>query len=196
MPSTMLKTKPAEPVLSDFATARARWAEIDGKFRELVEREEGIRLAVSLARSPDEKRVPQHLRDKAAPFMKLAQGRKFKLTRVLEALEDEIAELTPKRAEESDLWQAARRYETSRIARELQPRHRVAVKKVAKAIEALSLAMEEEMAVRAELTRTAPEPESAYLPNCVGGLNLGTLTEWGSPVSQWAQGMRQLKILE
>ena len=188
--------EPAEPVLSEYQTAKARWAEIDGKFRELVEREEGIKLAVSLAKSPDEKRVPQHLRDRAAPFMKLAQGRMFKRTRVLEALEDEILELAPKRAEESELWQQARRAETSRIALELQPRHRAAVKKIAALIENLSRAMEVESDVRAELARTAPEPESGYLPNCIGGLNFGMLSEWGSPASQWAQGMRQLKILE
>lgn len=197
--STMLKpktAKPAEPVLSEFQIAKARWAEIDGKFRELIERQEGINLAVSLARSPDEKRVPQNLRDRAAPFMKLAQGRKSKLTRVLEALEDEIADLTPTRAEESELWQAARRHETSRIARELQPRHRAAAKKIASAVESLSRAMAEEMEVRAELRRTAPELESSYLPDCSAGLELGLVSDWGSPVALWAQSMRKLGILD
>ena len=44
MPSTMLKPKPAEAVLSEYQIAKARWTEIDGKHKALVEREERSRI--------------------------------------------------------------------------------------------------------------------------------------------------------
>ena len=193
MLSTKTKPKTAVP---DFATAKARWAEIDAKHRDLIERRDGIQLALSFSKSGLDKRTPEALVAKARPFLDQARGRPRTLARQLTKLEDEIEDLTTKVQVELELWQAARRQETGRIARDLQPRHRAAIKEIAKAVEALSRAMTEELDTRAELARTAPEQTSAYLPNCIGGLVIGTLVDWNSPASEWARAMRELKILE
>ena len=107
-----------------------------------------------------------------------------------------IEESTPEYHRGCELWAAACRRETTLIASALQPRHRRAVKKMAKALEALSIAMTEEHETRAELHRTAPERESAHLPDCSHDLNIGTLADWNSPASGWARRMRKLTILE
>ncbi len=191
------KTKPkAESAVPDFQTAKARWAEVDAKHREMIERLEGMKLAVSFAKSGIAKRTPQTLRDQADPYMKLATGRPDKMASQYNDLVEDIADFTPKLQVERELWQTACRGETGRIARDLQPRHRAAVKRIAKAMEALSLAMADEMDIHAELARTAPEPSSAYLPNCVAELTIGTLADWNSPASHWARRMREIRILE
>ena len=194
----MLKTmtKPeAETAMSDFDAAEARWKEVRDKDRELTERHEAMRLALSLTFDGSGKRAPEHLREKAKPFLKLAAKRRGKLTDQIADVEDEIDDFKPKLMVENELWQAARRRETNRLAGDLQPRHKVAVKSIATALEALSIAIEEETTTRAALARVAPEPESALLPNCSHDLLVGTLTDWNSPASAWARRMRKLQIL-
>ncbi len=195
MSKTMLKPKTAEPPVPDFAAAKARWTEVDTEFRNMIERQEAMRLAISFTSGQSTKQVPQHLFDKAKPFMRLGRRRREKLIDQLADLEDEIDDSRPKVQIERELWAAARRRETNRLAGELQPRHRAAVLAIAKAVEALSRAMTEETDIRAELARTAPEPSSAYLPNCIEELVIGTFVDWHSPASAWARRMRKLNIL-
>ena len=114
--TTMLKPKTAkatEPPLSEFEIAKARWTEIDGKHKALVEREEGIKLAMSFARSAPQERTPKHIRDKAEPFMELARRRPKKLLAQLEDVLIEIEDFGPKHSDELEIWQEARRRETS-----------------------------------------------------------------------------------
>ena len=196
MPSTMLKQKIAEPPVPDFETVRARWTEFRDKDRDLIARHEGIKLALTFAKGGVDDRAPQHLRDKAEPYLALAKRRPRVLANQLEDVVDEIEDFKPKLGVEHELWQAARRRETNRLAGEMQPRHRAAVKAMAKALEALSVAMTDETEIRAELARVAPERESAKLPNCSDGLRVGTLADWNSPASEWARNVRKLKILE
>ena len=192
-----LKRKPrtAEPV-SEFDAAKARWIEATAKHRELVERAEAMELALKFTSEDAVGRAPQHLREKAGPFLKLAAKRRPKVIEQLADTEVEIEDSTPMYQVDRDLYQAACRRETSRIARDLQPRHRAAVKAIATALEALSLAIEEETTTRAELAHVAPERVSAHLPDCSHDLVVGTLADWNSPASAWARRMRKLSVLE
>ena len=139
MPSTMLKQKTAEPPVPDFETARARWTEFRDKDRDLTDRHEGVKLALTFAKGGVGNLTPQHLRDKAEPYLKLAKRRPRMLAAQLDDLLDEIEDFKPKLGVEHELYQAARRRETNRLAGELQPRHRAAIKAMAKALESLSL---------------------------------------------------------
>ena len=192
----MLKTKsrldPAEP---DFVAAQGRWNEIRATDRELMARHEAMRLALLFTANQDISRVSKDQLDKAQPYMNLANRRPEKLQDDLGDVADEIAVFKPKLGVEHELWQAARRRETNRLAGELQPRHQAAVKGIAKALETLSLAIEQETTTRKELARVAPERESALLPNCSDDLVVGTLADFNSPASAWAKRMRRLKIL-
>ena len=196
MLSTKTKPKPAEHAVPDFEAAKARWAEIDVKRRKLLEQSDGIRLAQNYARSGVDKRVPEAIRAKADPYLKLAKRSPQKMAQQLEDVLYAIEDFDPKFQVERDLYQAACQRETSRVALDLQPRHRAAVKEIVKAIEALSRAMTDEIETRAELARTAPDTSSAYLPNCVAGLTIGTLADWNSQASEWARRMRRIGVLE
>ena len=154
-----------------------------------------MELALNLMSENAISRAPQHPRDRAKPFLKLASKRRPKLFDQLAEVEVAIEESNPIYHAECEAWAATCRRETTRIARELQRPHKRAVKAIAKAVEALSLAIADEIEIRAELSRTAPEPESAHLPDCSTDLRVGTLVDWNSAASAWARKMRKLEIL-
>ncbi len=192
----MTMTKPkTKPTMVDFEAATARWAEVDAKRRALVERLDGMELALNYARNGVDKRVPEAIRAKADPYFNLANGNPRKLAGEIDDVGYEIAENNTEYGAERELYQAAARRETARLAKELQPRHREAVQAIAGALESLSRALEQESDIRSELTQTAPEATSAYLPNCSGFLAFGSLADWNSPASQWARQMRKMEIL-
>lgn len=179
-----------------FKEAAARWAKADAKRTALVESHEGMELALNYARHGVDTRVPKEIRAKAEPYAGLANGHPRKLAAEIDSVSYEIAENNETYGDEREKYQAAARVETARIAQALQPRHRVAVKAIAKALEDLSRALEAEADIRAELAHTAPEATSAYLPDCSSFLSFGSLAAWDSPASVWAREMRRLKILE
>lgn len=190
------KQKPqAESSEPDFFPAQARWNEVRDRDRELMERHEAMRAALSITSGYDVKNVSEGTFAKAQPYLKLGQRRREKLIDQLADIADEIADFKPKLMVESELWQAARRRETAVIAGKMQPAHKAAITAIAKALEALSIAIEEETATRKELARVAPERESSLLPNCSDDLMVGTLADWNSPASAWARRMRKLNIL-
>ncbi len=192
----MTMTKPkTKSTMPDFEAAKARWAEVDAKRSALVERHDGMELALNYARNGVDKRVPKEIRAKAGPHNNLANRNPQKLAGEIDDVAYEIADSNAEYGAERERWQAASRDETARIAQELQPRHRAAVQKIAGALEDLSRAMEAETGVRAELTRTAPEATSAYLPDCSSFLNFASLAVWQTPASQWARHMRKMEIL-
>ena len=192
---SMKTTATVEPAAPSLESAEARWAKIQAKHCKMIEARDGMEMARSFSLDRNNKRVPPHLRKKAAPFLKMAVRRPEKLNDQLADIEDEIDESTSEYEAVRDLWNAARRRETTRIAGDLQPRHRVAVIKIAEALSAMSRAMEAEAEIRAELARTAPEVESALLPNCIAGLVIGSLGDFNSPASDWARRMRKIGIL-
>jgi hypothetical protein len=93
-----------------------------------------------------------------------------------------------------DEWRKACSRETSRVAVTLQPRQRAAVRKIAAAVEALSLAMAEERAVHVELARTAPNPTSAYLPAC--SPRLSGVEQYGGELFAWRARVLEIGILD
>lgn len=180
---------------SEFEAAEARWDEINGTHTELVEREEAMRLALSLAVSKNTDRVPQHLRDKAAPHLKLAQRRRPKLIDALADLTEEIQDHNPVAHAAREEWERAQRAETNRIALGLQGRHRSAVKEIATALEALSRAIAAEQDCHDELRRQAPKPTSPNLPDLHSDFHDMAVSQWGSTAWHWAKCVRDLKII-
>ena len=92
-------------------------------------------------------------------------------------------------------WERAQRSETNRVAVGLQDGHRVAVREIATALEALSRAVAGEREIHDELRRLAPMPESPNLPNMHGDLLDAAVSEWGSTAWRWARRLQKLKIL-
>ncbi len=180
----------------EYQTAQAHYAEVSAKHREMRARDEGLRLAISIAASGEGKRVPSHLHEKARPFKKLAVKRPEKVADLLADVRDEIEEHTPIYFAANEAIAAAKRRETNRLACELQPRHRAAVKAMAAALEALSRAMEHEIGARAELARLAPQPTSPNLPDMSGELGTGMMFEHDGIMWLWARRVRQLGILK
>lgn len=178
-------TPPPDP--ADFAKARDRHRSAIAKHQRLLERIEG--MSIALAAGLGERKPPAHLAERAAEFMGM---RRPKLAEEFAAAHDELAAFKPWFQEESAAWQAALRHETDRVARDLQPQHRAAVKAITAAVESLSVAVAAEREVRAELERRAPLPQSAYLPDMSTGFS--TLDEVGSASWVFAQRLRQLHI--
>ena len=181
-----------------YRRAYARWSKGARRRNELTAKIDGIKLALSLTRYPgDATRVAVHLKEQAAPYFKAAEDHPKKLARELAATVKDHDELRAREAPvETDRWEAERRLETNRIARELQPAHRDAARDLAAAVEALSEAIHAERAVRAELRVRAPLAESAYLPDLGRTLGTGALSDVGAPLWRWRRQITELKILE
>ena len=103
-------------------------------------------------------------------------------------LEHDLADLAGEAAAATAEWRAALADESARIAAELRPKHIAAVAKIARAVEALSAAVEAERALRAELGELAGGMVDA-------GHEFGTLAEYGSTLSGWNRRMLSLGLL-
>jgi hypothetical protein len=163
MLSMLTKQKPDPPTA--WETAQARFRAAQETRSELVRSKEARELALSLARNPIAAKSDRvdDARKKAAPFLKTAARRP-------EVLEDEIRQLGYEIEDSAKAFQAERdafneavRTESNRIATELAPTHKAAVRRIATAIEELSRAVTAERAVREEFARLAPEQTSARM---------------------------------
>ena len=195
----MLKTKPkAETDAPDFEAARERFDKATEKYEALQAAVENTRAALYMSNTADSARasIAPSVRERAQSAYPRGLPRRAKLIRQAEDAADALEDATPAFQVERELYAAAARRETARIAQELQPRHRATVQKIAQALEDLSRALEAEAEVRAELAREAPEAISAFLPNCSAFLQFGSLVDWNTPASQWARKMREIGILE
>ena len=94
---------------------------------------------------------------------------------------------------ERDAFNEAVRTESNRIATELAPTHKAAVRRIATAIEELSRAVTAERAVREEFARLAPEQTSAR--SALDGI-WGSLADPNGMLSNWARTARKLGYLE
>ena len=190
------KADPLAPSARYEAAAR-RWGKLARRRAELLERVEGITLALSLASNQgDASRVPEHLKKLAAPYQQDARNEPRRLVKRLATTNQDLAALRNGKSGESfQAWQGAMREETNRIARLLQPAHRKAVADMVKAVELLSQAIHAERDVLAELRERAPLAESAYLPDLGHVLGTDTLSDINSPLWRWGRWVRQLKIL-
>ena len=191
------KTETAPPAgLSEFEAAAARWNEIRGTRNALLDKIASCRLAISMANNPgDNGNVPDPLRAKAEPYLRDARKWPEKLREIIGETELELENINKTYSDENDLWEAARRRETNRLALALQPKHRAAVRRMADAIEALSAAIADERECRAELRRIAPLPESPNLPDLSSDLLVGCVSEYNAPAWHWARRIRKMNIL-
>ncbi len=181
----------------EFLEARALWAEVDAKRRKLIESRDGLQLAISITANPiNSQRMPEGLRQKAHPYLKLARKRRAKALADSDEISIEIEDTAPDYFAASEGWHGAKRSETNRIGAHLQTGQRAAVRIMVKAVEDLSAAMAAERECRAELRRLAPLPESPNLPDLSSGLEVGCLSDWGGPAWRWARQIRKLQILE
>ena len=84
---------PLAPSARHEAAAR-RWRKLDRQRVELVERAEGIRLALAVTRNPgDAGRIPENLRERAAPYLRGAEDQPRKARKELAATERDHAKL-------------------------------------------------------------------------------------------------------
>jgi len=188
-----------ETAPSAFDEARVRWQAARDAVRELRERLADARAALTLANyeaTPGERFALRPLRARAVQFLAERDLSERHIRRAIEDLEDALAAAMERlRAAQVD-YEAERDREGDALARRLQPRHRAAVMKLAKAIEALSAATAEERAVRAELLASGLAPTGHPLLPDASSVLLGSLDEFESPASRWARDMRRQGVLD
>lgn len=196
MPRASLKTIEADRA-TEFEAAQSEFKAVQGKHMEMCGRLETMKLAQNYAGAKDitKTNAPAHLQERAKPFMKLAGRRPEKFREQIEDLWIEIEEHQPFYTRANEIWQAAMQAETARIAIELQPRHREAVRNIATAFEDLSKAIADEQALHAELKQTAPLPVSNYMPRLTDEFGDICLSVWGSRAWRWVRHVKKLKII-
>jgi hypothetical protein len=172
--------------VSEFEQTRARWAEVSAARRALKDRVDGCRAALAFADhrpSPGEHFSPV-LEDRARRYLDGRTPDRDRLVRQLSELEAEMADAATVFALESAAWRTALEAEADRRAAALRPRHKAAVRRIAQLVEQLSLAVEAERAVRAELAEVGG---NGALPDA--GREFGSLHEYGSTLSSWNRRM-------
>lgn len=190
-----MKTAAPTPSL-EFVAAQDAYRKIADERTALNESLEAMHLAVSLAAngSADSERVPQHLKERAAPYLQKARRSPGRMISEIEDTSSRLDDLMLLFPAAAEAWGAAQSRETSRIAKEIQPQHQAAVAKMIGAVEALSIAIAAEREARRELAQLAPLPSSPYLPDLSGDLLIGTLGDPASPASIWAGRIRKFGI--
>jgi hypothetical protein len=188
-------TRQAETI-TEWQAAQARYRSATEERSKLLAELRSLELAASLANNPSDAQSPRTdaARRDAAEYLALAKRRPETVAEKIRDLTYMIEDGAAAYRNEVDLYHAAMRAESNRVAAELAPAHRDTVRRVAKAIEELSRATAAERNVRAEFSRRAPEQVSARLPPLDGCW--GTLGEWGSILSAWARTARKLGYLD
>lgn len=185
---------------SPYELARQRWVEARGEVRELTERLEDAKAAMRLHgydAGHGERLTLAPLRERATRFLAGRDLSERQIRRAAEDLEDLLGPALERLRRAQEEHERERDQAGLALARQLQPRHRAAVRKLAKAIEALSAATAEEREVRAELLASGLAPTgSPLLPDASSMLRLGTLGEFESPASRWAREMHRLGALD
>ncbi|MFZ2652022.1 MAG: hypothetical protein WA210_18140 [Burkholderiaceae bacterium] len=191
-----IRRKPEPASVSDYDKAKMRWTEVSSARNAVAHNIRRRHLAQSIAfyNEASQDRTARVREIAGADYIRLATRRPEEFARETRELEFQFEESAAAFAAEVDAWNSARRTESNRIARELQPSHRNAVKEIAAALESLSRAIGSERAVRAEFARLAPEPVSALLPGM--SPTIGTLGEWASQPAQWSRSARKNGYLQ
>jgi hypothetical protein len=177
---------------SEFEIAKSCWAEVSERRRELKERLAGAEAALaSIANPPQEHdHFSPVLAAKAVEYVGGRRPSAETLQTEIRHLREAVSEAVDGYAVERQAWRHALDAEAQRLAGALAPRHRAAVARIGKAIEALSAAVDAERSIRAELS----ELGSSILPD-MGG-QFGTLSEYGSAVSAWNRRALSLGLLQ
>jgi hypothetical protein len=177
---------------TEFEQARARWAAAAAARRALKERLDGCRAALQYADhrpAPGEHFAPV-LEDRARRYLAGRAPDRDRLARQLAELEYELKESAATYSIESASWKLAVENEAARRAAALKPKHAVAIRKIAAAVEALSAAVEQEREIRRELG----EVGGTALVDA--GYELGSLADFNLPLSVWNRRMLQAGLLD
>jgi hypothetical protein len=170
---------------SEFEAAKARWGAVRRERQELKARLDGAKAALVFAENPPSRGdfVSPVLASRAQAYLAGRQPNADRLRREILDLDDELAQTATRYSIEATSWRLALEAEAARRAEQVRPRHRAAVKRIAQLVEQLSLAVEAERAIRAELA----EVGSSALPDA--SRELGSLNEFNSVLSSWNRRM-------
>ena len=188
---SMMNLMKRAPAVEPAPVGDARLVELRGLRRGLMERISGLKTAAALI-SPTcgfgSNDFPSKMREAAKPFMNLSRR---KLDSELDRAEHELSNILPNLADAAEDARRAAIRTTKDKARELEPEHRAAVKRIADALETLVDAMADETRIR----------EQTDL-NGIGHLPFLSLPVLGIPanpsslVSRWFADARRAKYLE
>jgi hypothetical protein len=167
---------------SAFEAARARWERVSTARRALREKLDGAQAALALTENPPSKGdvVSPVIAEKACRYLADRRANAALLRQEVVRLEDELTQAGTAHAIESAAWRLAVEDEARRRAEAVRPKHREAVKRIARLVEELSAAVDAERAVRAELAEVG---SAGVLPDA--GREFGSLHEYSSLVSSW-----------
>lgn len=189
-----------DPTPSAYEAARQRWADARTEVRELTERLEDAKAAMRLHGYDavrGERLTLAPLRERATRFLAGRHLSERQIRRAVEDLEDLLAAALARLRTAQEDHQRERDLAAMALAKQLQPRHKAAVRKLAAAIEVLSAATAEERTIRGELMASGLAPTgSLLLPDASSMLQLGTLDEFSSKASEWGRTMRRLGVLD
>jgi hypothetical protein len=171
---------------SEFEAAKARWEKVSAARRALRDRLDGAKAALVLADyrpGPGEYLSPV-LEDKARRYLDGRRPDRDRLAREIAELDAELADAATTYSVEAVAWKLAVENEARRRAEAVRPRHKAAIRKIAQLVEQLSLAVEAERAVRAELAEVG---STGALPDA--SREFGSLNEFNSLLSSWNRQM-------
>lgn len=193
--ATIAAEAPAPDIPAQYGAAATAWREIDAKMKDLRGEIERRRLAINLSSFTE---IPERARHVAATVTSLITASSRSPLRAasdIEGLEFDLAELQPAHVAAHDEFVVARSAMAAHVAMSFRERHLEATKNIISAIEALSVALEEERDVRAAYARQSPEPTSHLLPDITADLREMDLTRWDSTVSVWARQIRNFGVV-
>jgi hypothetical protein len=172
-----------ESFSSGFAAARRRWEKAGAERRELKAKYDGAAAALQLALNPpgrDDHPSPR-LIELANAYL---GGRRSASVPALQAeiieIDDQLRRAATAYTLERAAWEQAVAAEATRLAAELKPAHKAACLRIAKCVEALSAAVEDERKTRSKLSELGARDALVD-----AGKEFGTLTEFSSLVSVW-----------
>jgi hypothetical protein len=186
------RLKPDPPQTENYPALNAK--------RNLLARREALSIGLALARNQrdaesDRTAAARHIAGDCYP---LARRRPDKVAAELREIDDELELLEPDLRRERELYEADRQRRANLKAIALQPRHRAAVVKIGKALELLSMALQEESDVRSEFA-AGMSNDLAMNPHLLDASTelaaVGSLADWNSGASQWARRMQKIGIL-
>jgi hypothetical protein len=187
-------TTSTEPTSATFAVAKARWERAGDERRRLKARLDGAQAALALAASPPGKG------DHPSPrLVELANahlgGRRSASVPALQAeiveIDDQLRRAATAYTLERVAWEQAVAVEARRLAAALRPAQKAACRRIAKAVEELSAAIEEERRVRSKLVEVGC---TEALPDA--GREFGALSEFNSTLSTWNRRVLQAGLLD
>lgn len=181
---------------AELRAATAHYSEIRTRMHGLEEKLQALELARTLAFTGSTGSMPENLREKAQPYLHLATRRPRAFAARVEETQDEIEKLAPEHKAASERLDIAKRRETNRLAVLLQPKHKEIVQRMMHAVEQLSSAIADENQLLAEFSKSAPLPQSRFLPSVGGVLGTGTLADFDSPLWRWRKHVAGLGIME